>query len=407
MDESFDVYCCLEQAGKHYLLPSAGAYSLYGRLDLMLFATKKIKQLILISAVLLAAITLVQPVLAAGRVDNTLVVSFMDDVATLDPAIGYDWQNYHIINALFSGLLTLSPETGKPVLNLAEKMNISEDGKTYDFQLRKGVKFHNGREVTAQDVKYSLERVINPKTASPGASFFKSIEGFEAMRRGDKTELSGIEVLDRYRVRLRTATQDATFLNVLAINFGLVVPREEVEKGDFGRHPVGSGPFRLAEWTQGKQIVFKRFEDYHEAGLPRLDSIVFLIKQNPQVAVLKLERGQVDLLGDRIPFQRLQRIKSAPRYKEFLLIRELLHTSYLSMNSRIPPFDNAQVRQAVNMVIDKEKIIQFFSGTAQMANQILPPQISGHDQDFSGFHYIPEQARVLLAKAGVDKRFRS
>src|ERR1700754_4288281 len=115
-----------------------------------------------------------------AKAGGDIVITYKDDVSTLDPAIGYDWQNWSMIKSLFDGLMDYEPGTTNLKPDLAESYEISPDGKTFTFKLRSGVKFHNGREMTADDVKYSLDRVTNPKTQSPGAGFFGSIKGFEA-----------------------------------------------------------------------------------------------------------------------------------------------------------------------------------------------------------------------------------
>ncbi|RVP33168.1 ABC transporter substrate-binding protein, partial [Sinorhizobium meliloti] len=180
-----------------------------------------------------------------------MTVTYKDDVSTLDPAIGYDWQNWSMIKSLFDGLMDYVPGTTELRPDLAESYEISEDGKIFTFKLRKGVKFHNGRELTAQDVKYSIERVVNPATQSPGAGFFATIKGVEEASAGKGGELSGITVQDPHTIRFELTRPDATFLHVMALNFAHVVPKEEVEKhgADFGKNPVGSGAFKLAEWT--------------------------------------------------------------------------------------------------------------------------------------------------------------
>jgi len=120
------------------------------------------------------------PSLAADiKQAGAMVVTFKDDISTLDPAIGYDWKNWAMIKSLFDGMLDYKPGTTEIVPDLAESYDIAPDGLTYTFHLRHGVKFHNGREMKAADVKYSLERTCNPKTQSPGSSFFGAIEGFE------------------------------------------------------------------------------------------------------------------------------------------------------------------------------------------------------------------------------------
>ena len=145
-----------------------------------------------------------------------IIVTYKDDVATLDPAIGYDWQNWSMIKSLFDGLMDYEPGTSTLRNDLAESYEISPDGMIFTFKLRPGVKFHNGRELTAEDVKYSIDRVVDPATQSPGAGFFGSI----------KT----ITVVDPLTIKFELSRPDATFLHVMAINFAHVVPKEEVEK---------------------------------------------------------------------------------------------------------------------------------------------------------------------------------
>jgi peptide/nickel transport system substrate-binding protein len=234
---------------------------------------------------------------------GSMIVTYKDDVSTLDPAIGYDWQNWSMIKSLFDGLMDYEPGTTILTKDLAEDFTISGDGTVYTFALRKGVKFHNGRELTADDVKYSLDRVTNPKTQSPGAGFFASIKGYDAVASGEATSLTGVTVVDPYTVKIELGHPDATFLHVMAINFSSVVPKEEVEKwgADFGKHPVGAGAFKLAEWTLGQRLLFERNKDYWNAGMPKLDEITFEVGQEPVVALLRLQRGETDIPGDGIP----------------------------------------------------------------------------------------------------------
>ena len=215
--------------------------------------------------------------LADAPMGGTMTVTYQTDVATLDPAIGYDWQNWSMIKSLFDGLIGYEPGTTDLRLELAESHDVSEDGTVHTFVLKDGIKFHNGREIMAEDVKYSLERTIRPETQSPGAGFFGMIEGFDALNSGEADELSGVRVIDDKTVEITLSRPDATFEHVLALNFASIVPREAVEElgQDFGRQPVGSGAYRLAEWTPGQRLVFERFEDYHREGVPKLDQVVF------------------------------------------------------------------------------------------------------------------------------------
>ena len=338
-----------------------------------------------------------------------MVVTYKDDVSTLDPAIGYDWQNWSMIKSLFDGLMDYEPGTSTLRKDLAEDYTISDDGKTFTFKLRKGVKFHNGREMTAEDVKYSLDRVTNPATQSPGAGFFGSIKGFDKMADGSAKSLEGVTVVDPYTIKFELTRPDATFLHVMAINFSFVVPKEEVEKwgADFGKHPVGTGAFKLGEWTLGQKLVFERNKDYWNAGLPKLDQITFEVGQEPVVALLRLQKGEVDVAGDGIPPAKFLEVKNDPTYAKLIVEGGQLHTGYVTMKTTMKPFDNVKVRQADNMAINKDRIIRIINGRAVPANQPLPPTMPGFAKDYEGYKYDVEGAKRLLAEAGLADGFET
>jgi ABC-type transport system substrate-binding protein len=359
------------------------------------------------------ALTIVLP-LASGtgladdiKQGGSMVVTYKDDISTLDPAIGYDWQNWSMIKSLFDGLMDYKPGTTDLVPDLAESYEVAPDGLTYTFKLRHGVKFHNGRELTAADVKWSIERAVRPETQSPGQGFFNMIAGFSDVTSGKAKELSGIEVVDPYTIRFTLSRPDATFLHVMALNFGFAVPKEEVEKygQDFGKHPVGTGAFKMTEWTLGQRVVFERNPDYYKKGLPKLDKIIFEIGQEPLVALLRLERGEVDILGDGIPPAKFLEVMNDPSLKKNVIKGNQLQTGYVSMNVKLKPFDNKLVRQAVNHAINKERIIKIINGRAVPANQPLPPGMPGYDKDYKGYAYDPAKAKALLAEAGFAKGF--
>jgi len=349
-----------------------------------------------------AATAMAQDVDPNAKQGGEIVITYKDDVATLDPAIGYDWQNWSMIKSLFDGLMDYKPGTTELVPDLAESYEISPDGTTFTFKLRKGVKFHNGREMTAEDVKYSIDRVVNPTTQSPGQGFFASIKGYEEAAAGKADGLSGITVVDPLTIKFELTRPDATFLHVMAINFSHVVPKEEVEKwgADFGKHPVGTGAFKLGEWTLGQRLVFERNADYWHKGLPHLDKITFEIGQEPIVALLRLQKGEIDVPGDGIPPAKFQEVMNDPEQKARVVEGGQLHTGYVTMNVNIPPFDNVKVRQAVNMAINKDRIVQLINNRAVPANQPLPPSMPGYAKDYKGYPYDPAKAKELLAEAG-------
>jgi peptide/nickel transport system substrate-binding protein len=193
----------------------------------------------------------------------------------------------------------------------------------------------------------------------------------------------------------------------MAINFSFAVPKEEVEKWgqDFGKHPVGTGAYKMTEWTLGQRLVFERNPDYYREGLPKLDEITFEVGQEPLVALLRLQRGEVDILGDGIPPAKFLEVKDDPTWSENVIEGGQLHTGYVTMDVKIPPFDNQLVRQAVNHAINKDRIIRIINGRAVPANQPLPPAMPGYDKDYQGYAYDPDKAKQLLADAGFADGF--
>ncbi|SFP18265.1 ABC transporter substrate-binding protein [Tranquillimonas alkanivorans] len=338
---------------------------------------------------------------------GSMIVTYKDDVATLDPAIGYDWQNWSMIKSLFDGLMGYEPGTTTLRLELADSHDISDDGLVHTFTLKDGIKFHNGREITAEDVKYSLERVTNPETRSPGAGFFGMIEGFEDWNAGEGEGLSGVKVIDDKTVEITLNRPDATFGHVMALNFASVVPQEAVEASgeDFGREPVGSGAYKLADWTPGQQVVFERFEDYHRAGVPKLDQITFEIGLEPTVALLRMQQGQADIPGDGIPPAQFLQVMNDPEQADNVVEGGQLHTGYITLNTQMEPFDDKAVRQAVNMAINKDRIVRIINGRAVPANQPLPPTMPGYAEDYEGYAFDPEKAKQMLADAGYPDGF--
>ena len=170
------------------------------------------KKLKLLGLALASTLVITSCSSSSDSAGGSVVIAYQNDIATLDPAIGYDWQNWSIIKSLFSRLLDYEPGTTNLVPDLATEMpEISEDGKTFTFNLRDDVVFHNGRTLTADDVKYSIERAVNPKTQGPGAGFFASIVGFDDAAAGKTTDISGIVVNSPTSITFNLSRPDATF----------------------------------------------------------------------------------------------------------------------------------------------------------------------------------------------------
>src|SRR5258708_4707171 len=282
------------------------------------------------------ALALAAPAFAdAVKQGGTLTITYKDDFSTLDPAIGYDWANWSPIKSLFSRLLDYKPGTTEIVPDLAESYEVSPDGLTYTFHLRHGVKFSNGRELTATDVKYSFDRVTNPKTQSPGASFFKSIKGFDDIQGGKIDGLAGVTAVDPYTVKIELAKPDATFTQVCALNFSGVVPK-----------------------------------------------------------------GEIEIPGDNIPRAKFLEVMSDPTGSKQVIHAPQLQTGYVTMNVEMKPFDDVRVRKAVNMAINKERIIKIINGRAVPAVQPLPPGMPGFDKEYKGYPYDVDKAKALMKDAG-------
>jgi peptide/nickel transport system substrate-binding protein/oligopeptide transport system substrate-binding protein len=344
----------------------------------------------------------------AGGSGGAITVAYQNDIATLDPAIGYDWQNWSIIKSIFSRLLDYEPGTTNLVPDLATEMpKISADGKTFEFTLRDDVNFHNGRLLVAEDVKYSIERAVNPKTQSPGAGFFASIEGFDAASSGKSTDISGITVNSPTSITFKLSRPDATFLHVMAINFASVVPKEDAEKfgPDFGKNPVGSGAFKFTSWALGQKLTLDKNTDYYREGLPKLDQINFEVGVDPTVALQRLKNNEVDILGDSIPAANYIAEKENSDNEGLIIEGGQLQTGYVTLNVKIKPLNNVKVRQAVNHAIDKDRIVQILNGRADAANQPLPPSMPGYDTGYKGFAYDVAKAKALLAEAGLANGF--
>ena len=216
------------------------------------------------------------------------------DPATLDPAFVTDIYSRTVVRQIFNGLVQFDAHL-KPIPAIAEFWETSRDGLTWTFTLRQGVKFHHGREVTAQDFVYSFTRLLDPQRPGPLKDFLRHIQGADEFLQGKTASVSGLKAIDRYIFQILLQEPYAPSLSVLGLGNAAVVPQEEVERlGDgFAHAPVGTGPFKFVRWEPNREIVLEANEHYHD-GRPFLDSIRFKIGGNSEEEFAQFLKGDLD-----------------------------------------------------------------------------------------------------------------
>jgi ABC-type transport system substrate-binding protein len=303
---------------------------------------------------------------------------------TLDPALTQDSTSAAYIVEIFSGLVTLNQYL-EVVPDIAESWELSDDGTTYTFHLHDDVRFHDGKPVTAQDFKYSLERACDPATGSLVAdTYLGDIIGAQAKLRGEADEVSGVLVVDDH---------------TLEITIDFVVDRENVEDlvQPWTDQPNGTGPFRLAEYQLDFRIVLERNEAYYGAPRPALERVNFMLAIGSPMTMY--ETGELDAVP--VSLADIERVSdpSNPLNKE-LSTTPVLSISYIGFNVQKPPFDDQKVRQAFNYAIDKDKYVEVVLKNMQaQAKGILPPGMPGYNENLKGYPYDPERARRLIAES--------
>lgn len=321
------------------------------------------------------------------------------DPETLDPARISDIYSRSISQQIFDGLvqfdqtLTIAPA-------LAEFWRASRDGLSWTFNLRKGVKFHHGREVTAEDVVFSLTRLLDPKTRSGAADLFLNVRGARDFREGRAKTVAGFVVQDRYTVSIALNEAVAPFVAVLAVGHAKIVPKDVVEQqGDaFGQHPVGTGPFKFVRWDRGKEIVLGGNADYYDAP-PKLARLVYRIFPGEQRDQMWEEFQRGNLEDAPIPARADRRALASGPYT--YIKRPMISVKFYGVNTRTRPLSDRRVRQALIYALDREEIVQdVYRGQFAFARGILPPGTQGFNPRLSGYPYDPQRARELLAEAG-------
>ena len=350
----------------------------------------------------LGRFSLADPTRGGGVVTATILWQKLtfDPIHTTAAALGFMAKAVHQKLVSYGEGAELRPE-------LAERWEVLEQGRHYRFHLRRGVRFHNGREVEARDVYESLLRLLLPENKSPSRWIMRNVRGAEDVISGKTRDLSGVVVSDRHLLDIYLDEPIAFFLSILSMHECAIVSREETNDAERMRlRPSGAGPFRIDEVVEGQRVRLVPNHTYWVSGQPLLDELIFRLdlRSTRDVAEAFI-RGELDI-AHGIPLNIVGKIRHDPKYAPYLLTQIQLHTSYLGYDSSSPPFERVEVRQAVNYAINRQRINdEVFAGLGLVADGLLPPGLMGYDGSLRGYLYDPERARNLLRQGGCADGF--
>ena len=329
---------------------------------------------------------------------KTLILVGSEPQTVFDPIQAADVATSEYIVEMFGGLVTLDTKLAiQP--DIAKSWEISQDGKTYTFKLRDNVVFHNSRRVTANDVKYSLERAADPANASPTVkAYLGGIAGLKEKFDGKAKDISGVKVIDDTTIQITLNEPEDYFLAELAYPVAYVVDKEQIEKDprNWTRKPNGTGPFKLAEFAPAERIRLIRNDRYH-LGAPKLEEISFELAG----ASISTRYDNNEIHVGIVPTQILEDVQAGKdaHSKEYRAVNEMA-TFYLTLNSQKAPFDDIKVRQAFAQAVDRDNIIKvLLYGRLRLADGFLPPEMPGYSEAVKSYAYNPAKAQATLKES--------
>lgn len=326
--------------------------------------------------------------LKAQDYGGALVIGSIGDASILIPMLATDAASHEVAGLIFNGLVKYDKDLNL-VGDLAESFEVTDGGKTITFHLRHGVKWHDGVEFTADDVMFGFKLITNPKTPTAYA--------------GDFLEVEKAEVVDRYTFRVHYKEPFAPALG----SWGnlVVLPKhllegKDITKTDFGRHPIGTGPFKFKEWRPQEKIVLEANPDYFE-GRPYLNYIITRVIPDPATMFMELKAEGIDWMG-LTPLQYARETNDPAFLKKFKKYKYLSFSyTYLGYNLRHPLFRDRRVRQALSYAIDKKEIVQgVLYGLGVVATGPYKPDTWFYNPNVKRYPYNPKKALELLAEAG-------
>jgi oligopeptide transport system substrate-binding protein len=358
---------------------------------------KRIIIYILVAAILLCSLIVIVRQCGQAPPAEVVLNLYGIDPWTLDPALCGDAVSHRYIVQIFSGLVRLG-DSLEPVPDIAQWWELSPDGTTYTFHLREDVFFQEGRQVTADDFKYSWERACDPATGSQTAAvYLGDIVGTEEVISGAASEISGVQVLDDFTLEVTIDSPKAYFLSKLTYPTAYVVDGNEAESGgEWWRQPNGTGPFTLNQWDEGQVLTLGRNELYY-GEVAKVDSVVFQLWSG--VPINMYELGEIDATIVGTAYTAKVTDEAGPFYDQLSILPELSFY-YIGFDTEKPPFDDPDIRRAFSLAIDKEKLVSLvFAGVMEPAYGILPSGIPGYNEALTGLEYDIEEAKALIANS--------
>ena len=321
---------------------------------------------------------------------GTLTIALSAEPTGLDPTTSPSATIKRVVHYnLFEGLLKIDRH-GRIVPALARSYAISKDGREYTFHLHSDVQFHDGSPCTAQDVKFSFQRILDPKTAAPYRMFYEGIES--------------IQTPDPRTVIFRLKKVDSNFLFNLARGDAVIVSSRSVDR--LKSHPIGTGPFRFFEWRRGDSVTLFKNAQYYIDRLPYLDKVIFQFIPDPSAQLAALRAGDVDVLAYDLSPENAVLLEKDRRFR---VLRGRTTTEVImAMNHSRKPFQDRRVRQAITLGIDRKAVMEgAVAGLGTLIGSHMDPT-NPYYVDLSGLHpYNPTQAKKLLAEAGYPHGFEA
>lgn len=346
------------------------------------------------------------------KVAGVLRYPIANEPSTLDPHVAEDGPTIDLLQNIYIGLVGWNEKTEVIPMAAAEMPKVSADGKVYTFTLRDGLKFHNGRAITAEDVKYSITRALDRRLASPVAVvYLDDIVGAKEFALGNAKEVTGVKVLDPKTVEITLVGSRPYFLGKLTYPTSYIVAKEEVEKGDKNDSGVfminaknasgaGSGPFKLNSYTPQKSVILDANKDF-VLGAPKLTRIERPIILDTRVARQQYDSGLLDIVA----LEKSNYTQDKATLGDQVKTWQRAATWYVGMSQdAYPPFKNPKVRQALACAVDKQAIrtsVLLDINTA--AECIVPEGMSGYEPDFKGYSHDIVKAKQLLSEAGFPE----